>query len=160
LASRLPEIVAMGPQNHPLALVVVAGCGPTPERADRMRKTLIQNATTQVPYVKEFHEMWPMGYVDVFSRQFEKGTTEIQATEIVHDRYELTLTVGVEVDPTKLTINHTVRRRLRFLKLRQYPRKPRVAKSKCLMESNFKSLRTNGEASFRREGCFLRPEYL
>lgn len=87
-----------------LALFLVAGCGPTPERAEWMRKTLIQNATTQVPYVREFHEMWPMGGVDVFTRQFEKGTTEVQATEIVHDRYELTLTIGIEVNPTTLTI--------------------------------------------------------
>jgi len=99
----------MGLQKHSvfwvlLALFLVAGCGPTPQRAEWMRKTLIQNATTQIPCIKEFHEIWPMGSVDVFTRQLEKGTTIVQATEIVHDRYELTLTIKIEASPTTLTI--------------------------------------------------------
>jgi hypothetical protein len=87
-----------------VALIVAGGCGPSLESAEKMEKKLIQNATTQIPCVKEFHQIWPLAGIGVYSHQFQKGTTQIQITDVVHDRYELTLTIGIEVNPRTLTI--------------------------------------------------------
>lgn len=81
--------------------IFLGGCGPSPER---MRKTLIQNAKSQIPCVKEFHQLWPTAGIGVYSRQFQKDTTQVQLTEVIYDRYRLTLTIGMEVNPRTLVI--------------------------------------------------------
>lgn len=69
-----------------------------------MRKTLIQNAKNQIPCVREFHQIWPTAGIGVYTRQFQKGTTHVQLIDVVYDRYRLTLTIDVEVNPRTLVI--------------------------------------------------------
>src|SRR6185503_1354988 len=68
------------------------------------KEELIRKATTDIPCVKEFHTVFPQAIVRVYSNKLKKGTTKIQVEDVVYDRYELTLTIGIEVNPNTLAI--------------------------------------------------------
>jgi hypothetical protein len=69
-----------------------------------IHKQLIQNAITNVPCVGEFHRVCPDAQILLYFDGPRMKSATIQATEIIYDRYEFTLTIKVKVDSSKLVI--------------------------------------------------------
>lgn len=81
-----------------LLLCFMLSCGLNMVNTEKIRAQLIQDAITNVPSVREFHALYPNAKIEVYSRQFQKGTTVIQMDDLIYDRYLLTLTAHIEVD--------------------------------------------------------------
>jgi hypothetical protein len=79
-------------------------CGPYSLDPDAARQQLIQEASSNIPCVAQFRSLYPNAKIGVYSRNFQKGTTQVQLDEIAHDRYLLTMTVHVEVNKRSLHI--------------------------------------------------------
>lgn len=82
-----------------LVLIFATACGPSVLfNPAKVEQELIKNAKADVPYVKQFHVMFPKAPVYVYSDSLKAGTTRAQIEEIVFDRYLLTLTIHFEVN--------------------------------------------------------------
>jgi len=87
-----------------LLLGMTTSCGPNLVKREQMKQALIKKATAEISCVSEFHKYWPDSRIDLFSRNFQKGTTVIQVSGVAYDRYEVSLTIPTEVDTRTLSI--------------------------------------------------------
>ena len=87
-----------------LLLGILTSCGPNLVKMEQVKQTLIKKATVEIPCVRDFHKYWPEYRIDLYSRNFEKGTTDIQVIGVAYDRYEVNLTIAVEVNTKTLAI--------------------------------------------------------
>src|SRR5216117_1289240 len=81
-----------------LLMCVVISCDADMPNTEKIRAQLIQDASSNVPSVKEFRALYPNAKIEVYSQRFKKGSTVIQMDDVVYDRYLLTLTTHIEVD--------------------------------------------------------------
>src|SRR5688572_6183371 len=87
-----------------LLLVLATACGPSLSDSADLHKRLVEKVSTDIPCVREFRVLFPDAKVGVYTKRFKTGTTSSQLTDVVYDRYELTLSCGFEVNPKTLDI--------------------------------------------------------
>jgi hypothetical protein len=82
-------------------LVLINGCGPSNSllvEMEKLNNELVSKAESDIPAVRELHALFPFAATKLYSERFKKGTSSIQVTDVIFDRYLLTMDVNIEVD--------------------------------------------------------------
>jgi hypothetical protein len=76
-------------------------CGPALSKLSdlqTLQEKLVSDAKAKIPSLAEFSKLYPDARPRVYTKYFRDGSSSVQSTTIIHDLYELTLTVDFEFD--------------------------------------------------------------